>query len=356
MLLNIASFVFVLGILIFIHELGHFLVAKRVGIRVDQFSLGFPPHIFKRKYGQTEYCIGIIPLGGYVKMAGEQPGEESTGAPDEFMSKTVGQRAAVIFAGPFMNYVLAIVLLIGIGYFVGRPVTDDTKIVVGDVVEEAPAAEAGLMPDDVIISIDGRPVTDFDSLRVRINAVVEKPVDLTWVRGDDTISKSITTTIGEIPNLDGGIDTVGVIGFNEKIISVQDVGFVTAVKDGFVRTHTLVWLTAKFVKQAITLEVSPKLIGGPLFIAQESGRQAQKGAANLFFFMALLSVNLAIINVLPIPVLDGGHLVFLAIEKIRGGPLSMRARVIAQQVGIVAILSLVVFVTYNDILRIIRGL
>ena len=156
MLVNIASFVFVLGVLIFIHELGHFLIAKRVGIRVDQFSLGFPPHIFKKAWGQTEYCIGIIPLGGYVKMAGEQPDEAATGAPDEFMSKTVGQRAAVIFAGPFMNYVLAILLLIGIAFLVGRPVTDPDRVVVGEMVAEGPAEKAGLLPGDVILAIDGQ--------------------------------------------------------------------------------------------------------------------------------------------------------------------------------------------------------
>ena len=139
MLVNIASFVFVLGILVFIHELGHFLVAKKVGIKVERFSLGFPPNIFSKKWGETIYCIGIIPLGGYVKMAGEHPTEEATGAPDEFMSKSIGQRAAVIFAGPFMNYVLAIVLLIGIFYFGGRPLTDETRVLVGDVQQDSPA-------------------------------------------------------------------------------------------------------------------------------------------------------------------------------------------------------------------------
>ncbi len=355
MLLNIGSFIFVLGILIFIHELGHFLVAKRVGIRVDQFSLGFPPHILKKAYRGTEYCIGVIPLGGYVKMAGEQPNEEATGAPDEFMAKTVGQRAAVIFAGPFMNYLLAIALLMGIAYFAGRPITDHSRILVGEVAPDGPAHNAGLKTDDQIIAFNGRPVSNFDTLRVLINSVVEKPIELTWVDGTDTLTKQITTTIGEIPNLDGSVDTVGVIGFGEKIIGKESVGPIAAIKEGFLQANMLVWYTLKFVKQAVTLEVSPKLIGGPLFIAQESGRQAQKGAANLFFFMALLSVNLAIINVVPIPVLDGGHLLFLAIERVKGSPLSMRARVIAQQVGIVAILSLVVFVTYNDILRMIRG-
>lgn len=355
MLLNIASFIFVLGILIFIHELGHFLVAKRVGIRVDQFSLGFPPHIFKRLWRGTEYCIGVVPLGGYVKMAGENPTEERSGSPDEFMSKTVGQRAAVIFAGPFMNYLLAIVLLIAIAWLAGRPITDPNRVLVGEVAPEYPAAEAGLKTGDEIIAVNNEPVANFDSARVRINAHVEEPITLTWVSAGDTVTREVVTAVGEIPNLEGKIDTVGVIGFTQQVIGTERVGFFTAVQQGFVRAHTLVWFTVKFVKQLVTAEVSMKMVGGPLFIAQESGRQAEQGAANLFFFMALLSVNLAVLNVLPIPVLDGGHLVFLVIEKIKGGPLSMRARVIAQQVGIIAILTLVVFVTYNDILRIIRG-
>lgn len=356
MLLNVFSFIFVLGILIFIHELGHFLVAKRVGIRVDQFSLGFPPHIFKRQWGSTEYCIGVIPLGGYVKMAGEQPGDATTGSPDEFVSKTIGQRAAVIIAGPFMNYVLAIFLLIGISWFAGRPITDPNRVLIGEVAPDLPAAEVGLQPDDQIIAVNGEPVSNFDSARVRINAFVEKPIELTWVRGTDTITREVVTDLGELPNLDGGVDTVGIIGFSQKIIGTEQVGFFTAVQQGFVRTHTLVWYTIKFVKQLVTAEVSVKMVGGPLFIAQESGRQAQRGPASLFFFMALLSVNLAVLNVLPIPVLDGGHLLFLLVEKIKGGPVPMRWRIIAQQVGIIAILTLVVIVTYNDILRMIRDL
>ncbi len=355
MLLNIASFIFVLGILVFVHELGHFLIAKKVGIKVEKFSLGFPPNIFARKWGETTYCIGVIPLGGYVKMAGEQPTEEATGADHEFMAKSVGQRSAVILAGPVMNYILAIVILIGIFYFGGRPLFNEDKVVVGTVSEEAPAAEAGLQPDDEIIAVNGEQVSSFDSLRVRINAVVEKPIEVTWLHENDTITKSIVTKMTEVPNAEGGLDTIGIIGFTQKVIGHESYGLLESVEQGFVTTHVILYKTAQFVKQVVFGEVSSKMIGGPLFIAQQSGREAEKGAASLFFFMALLSVNLAIVNILPIPVLDGGQLVFLIIEKIRGGPLSMKARIAAQQVGVVVILALVVFVTYNDILRVIRG-
>lgn len=355
MLVNIVSFVFVLGILVFIHELGHFLVAKKVGIKVERFSLGFPPNIFSKFWRGTTYCIGIIPLGGYVKMAGEHPTEEATGADDEFLSKTVGQRAAVIFAGPFMNYVLAILLLIGVFYFGGRPVIDETRVIVGEVVEDSPAEKAGLKADDVIIGIDGVVVTRFDSLAAHINAIVEKPLELTWIHGEDTIMSSIITMAAPVPNAQGGMDTIGLIGFNQKIIGYDEYGLWESISSGTITAHALVGRTVEFLSQLVSGQVSPKAIGGPLFIAQQSGREARKGATNLFFFMALLSVNLAVINVMPIPVLDGGQLIFLAIEKLRGSPLSIKARVYAQQVGIVLVLGLIVMVTYNDIIRVIQG-
>lgn len=355
MLLTIASFVFVLGILIFIHELGHFLVAKRVGVRVEKFSLGFPPNIIERTKGETTYCIGMIPLGGYVKMTGENPDEEATGAEWEFSSKTVGQRFAVIFAGPFMNYVLAIVLLIGIFFFGGKAVRDFTKIEVGEVTQDGPAMMAGLQPDDIIIALNGESVTNFDSLRVRINAVVEDTVHLTWVHGADTLSAPIVTAISELPDMDGGIDTVGVIGFGQKISHYEKYGLLESISGGFVTTHVIVWETIKFIKKAVTGQISAKMIGGPVFIAQQSGKEARKGMSSLFFFMALLSVNLAVLNVLPIPVLDGGHMVFLAIEKIKGKPLSLKARGAAQQVGLIILLILILTVTYNDIMRLFTG-
>jgi regulator of sigma E protease len=355
MLITALAFIFVLGILIFIHELGHFLVAKKVGIRVEKFSLGFPPNIFSRKYGETEYCIGVVPLGGFVKMAGENPEEEVKGSPDEFMSKTVGQRAAVIFAGPFMNYVLAIVLLIGLFAFGSQPIFDSDRILVGELQDGAPAMKSGMKSGEEIIAVDGNSVSNFDSLRVLINAKVEKPVVVTWVRGTDTVTKEMTTISQPIPQPDGSMDTVGLIGFQQQAIGHERMSFGEAVVGGFVATHRLVYLTFNFVKQFITGEVSAKMIGGPLFIAKQSGVEAKKGFASLFRFMALLSVNLAVLNILPIPILDGGHLTFLLIEKVKGSPLSIKARAIAQQVGIVLLLTLVVFVTYNDIMRVIRG-
>ncbi|MEA1980753.1 MAG: RIP metalloprotease RseP [candidate division Zixibacteria bacterium] len=354
-MLTALSFIFVLGVLIFIHELGHFLVAKKVGIKVEKFSLGFPPNIYTKQVGETTYCIGMIPLGGYVKMIGENPDEEITGADNEFMSKSILQRAAVIFAGPFMNYVLAILLLIGIAFFGGRPIFDTEKIVVGQVTEDGPAFKSGLQENDIIIDIDGTKVTDYDSLRVRINAKINEQLSLTWVRGLDTISTDIVTTTTPIPLEDGTLDSVGIIGFYEKVISYESFGLVESVKRGFYSAHIIVYETVRFVVKLVSGKISPDMIGGPIFIAKQSGKEAEKGAQSLFFFMALLSVNLAVLNVLPIPILDGGHLVFLTIEAIRGGnPLSMKARIWAQQVGMVVLLTLIIFVTYNDILRLFK--
>ena len=349
------SFIFVLGVLIFIHELGHFLVAKKVGIKVNKFSLGFPPNIFSKTVGDTTYCIGLIPLGGFVKMAGEDPDDVSTGAHNEFASKSIIQRTAVILAGPFMNYLLAIFLMIGVLYFGGKPIYDPDKIIVGELPDKSPAGKAGLKIDDRIIAIDGHYVPNFDSLKAIITKKIQVPIQLTWISNGDTITKTIVTQAHPQAHEDGTYDSVGVIGFGQKPVRYEHSSLSTCIVDGFLATHVIVRETFRFVKMVVTGKASAKMIGGPLFIAQQSGKEAERGASSLFFFMALLSVNLAVLNVLPIPILDGGHLVFLLVERIKGTPVSIRARTIAQQIGLVLLLTLIIFVTYNDIIRAIRG-
>jgi regulator of sigma E protease len=269
------------------------------------------------------------------------------------MSKTILQRSAVIFAGPFMNYILALVLFTSI-FLYGQPIVDTEHLIVGTVEKGDPAYKAGLKDGDQIIGVDGKMVTVFDSVRVAINKKILAPVHLTWLRGTDTMQADITTRLETQPNMTGGLDSIGVIGFSQKILRHESYGFTESIKRGFVTTHVIVWETVKFIQKLVSGQVSPKLLGGPIFIAQQSGKEAHKGVSSLIFFMALLSVNLAVLNVLPIPVLDGGHLLFLVIEKFRGTPLSMKARAIAQQIGIVFLFGVILLVTYNDILRMFR--
>ncbi|MFZ5979973.1 MAG: RIP metalloprotease RseP [Candidatus Zixiibacteriota bacterium] len=350
-MLTAIAFIFVLGVLIFIHELGHFIMAKKVGIFVEKFSLGFPPNIFQKKVGETTYCIGLIPLGGFVKMAGENPDEELTGDEREFASKTVLQRAGVVIAGPFMNYVLAILILVGLFFMRGQPTTDPGRVLVGMVSEGGPAEAAGLKADDYIITVDGESVSDMETLRSRIAAKVEQPLVLTWVHGTDTVTKEIVTQASEQMQMDGTMDTIGIIGFYEKTWIADQYNIASAFKQGFYTAHYWVYETGKVVVSLITGKFSMKMIGGPVFIAKASGEAARKGIYSLFSLMALLSINLAVLNVLPIPILDGGHLVFLIAEKIKGSPLSVKTRAIAQQVGLLLLMAVIIMVTYNDILR-----
>ncbi|MDD5426400.1 MAG: RIP metalloprotease RseP [candidate division Zixibacteria bacterium] len=350
-MLTAIAFIFVLGVLIFFHELGHFLMAKKVGITVEKFSLGFPPNIFKKKVGETTYCIGLIPLGGYVKMAGENPDEELTGAEGEFMSKTVLQRVAVVFAGPFMNYILTIIILTGLFFFRGHPVSDPDRIIVGNVSEDSPALSAGLQADDRIVAFNGEKVTSMEALRSLMADKVSVPINLTWVSGEDTITREIITKPSEVMLMDGTVDTVGIIGFYEKSWVADRYNPLVAIKQGFYTTHYWVYETGKVVVSLVTGKFSMKMIGGPVFIAKASGEAARQGISYLFSLMALLSVNLAVLNILPIPILDGGHLVFLACEKIKGAPLSIKTRAIAQQVGLLILLFIIIMVTYNDIMR-----
>lgn len=349
---TILSTIFVLGILIFVHELGHFLVAKWVGIRVDKFSLGFPPKLISFKIGDTEYCLSVIPLGGYVKMAGENPDEsEITGAPYEFMSKTPAQRSAVIIAGPVMNYVTAIVIYSVIFMVHGYPTFDADRMVIGSVVEDSPAEGAGLATDDVILSVDGEAITDFGAMAEIVRSKPAEEITLVYQRGSKIDTASLVTTVDTAMNMQGDQVAVGKIGVYHKVWYVK-LGFFESFRLGTVRTWEISVLLVDVLWKLVTVQISPKAIGGPLFIAQFSGEMARIGMTALFGFIALLSVNLAIVNILPIPVLDGGHMVFLGLEVVRRKPLTLKQRAAVQQVGLAFLLMLIVMVTYNDIARI----
>ncbi len=350
-LYTIMSFVVLLGVLVFIHELGHFLVAKKVGIRVDSFSLGFPPNIISKKYGDTVYSIGMIPLGGFVKMAGESPDEEPTGNNDEFSSKKVWQRFLVIFAGPFMNYVLAIFVTAGLLFSYGIPTTSQDEATIGGVASDKPAGQAGLLANDVVIAIDGAPVKNFDELRVLVQPNAGKSLNFTWLRGVDTISADVVPLATPVASPDGILDTIGQIGVMAKEIYPGGIGLVESLSLGLKATNNMIWQILLFLKSLVSGNVAANSVGGPIYIAQQSGAAAQQGLFAFLQLMAVLSVNLAVLNVLPIPVLDGGHMVFLALEKIKGSPVKMKIRMIAQQGGMLFLLGYILFVSWNDVVR-----
>ncbi|MFQ6003189.1 MAG: RIP metalloprotease RseP [Candidatus Zixiibacteriota bacterium] len=346
--------IFVLGILIFFHELGHFLVAKKSGIRVERFSLGFPPKLIGKKIGDTEYCVSWIPLGGYVKMAGEDPDEKKiNGEPWEFMSKPVHTRAFVVFAGPAMNFILAILIFWGIIFFAGKQEIHENTNQIGLVAPGGPADKTGIKPGDRIISINGIEVSTFKEMAEIIYRQVEKPVEVKWRREGEEYTATIITFKDRILDEKGEIRYVGKIGIGPSYTTIK-VGFFRSLLEGIDTSLFILVETIKFIVGLITGTASIKLIGGPVFIAQVAGQTAKTGIVNLLSFTALLSVNLSLINVLPIPVLDGGHLLFLGIEKIKGKPLSIKQRTALQHIGLAFLILLIIFITYNDFVRLIK--
>jgi regulator of sigma E protease len=348
------AFIIVIGPLIFFHELGHFLLAKKSGIKVEKFSLGFGPRIFGKTIGETEYRISWLPFGGYVKMAGDEPDETKLeGRPWEFMSKPVGVRALVVAAGPVMNITLAILIFWGIFFFSGQLQIHDESTQVGLVSSGGPADEAGIKPGDEIISINGVEVSNFSGMAEIIHQQVEKPIEVKWMHEGEEFSAQITTFKGRQLNEQGEMEEIGKIGIGPSYTTIE-VGFFESLLEAVDWTVFIFVETIKFLVGFFTGTSSIKLVGGPILIAQMAGESAKSGLVSFLSFMALLSVNLALINVLPIPVLDGGHLMFLGIEKARGTPLSLKQRATMQQIGLAFLILLMMFFTYNDFVRAIK--
>jgi regulator of sigma E protease len=351
---TVIATIFVLGILIFFHELGHFVVAKKSGIRVDKFSLGFPPKMIGKKIGDTEYCVSWIPLGGYVKMAGEDPYESKIeGKPYEFASKPVGIRAMVIAAGPVMNFLLAIFIFWGIIFFRGNRLAHYDSTEVGSVTAGDPADKAGIQVGDRIVAVNGVEVDSFLQMARIIYPHVEEPVEVKWVHDGQEFTADITTSKVREVDQNGEMKDLGRIGIGPSYTTIK-VGFFKSIAGAVDMAWFILVESAKFLFGFFTGTSSVRQLGGPLFIAQTAGETARLGFISLLSFMALLSVNLSLINILPIPVLDGGHLLFLCIEKIKGSPLSLKQRATMQQIGLAFLILIIILVTYNDLLRTIR--
>ncbi len=343
---TILSFIFVLGLLIFIHELGHFLAAKWAGIRVERFSLGFPPRMIGKKVGDTDYCIGWLPLGGYVKMAGmidESMDTHIEGKPDEFMSKPIWQRAIVIAAGPFMNVLLAFLLFAGLTYHYGIPEAS-LEPVVGAVMEKYPAQEVGLQPGDRVLRIDGEEVRTWSDLTSKIHSRPDSTIRLEWDRNGMKMQALVK------PRLEPR-EKIGLIGISPNVVT-RDVGVGEALVAGVRLSWQLTAEVGKTLARLVRGEGSKDEFAGPLQIMKLSGEFARQGFAKLMEFIAILSLQLGLLNILPIPVLDGGHLVFLGLEAAMRRPISVKVRVVVQQIGMALLLALMVFILINDFQKI----
>jgi regulator of sigma E protease len=354
---SLLSFILVLGILIFVHEFGHFLVAKLCGVRVLKFSLGFGNKVIGRKWGETEYLISAFPLGGYVKMFGEQQGEEVP-EPERvrsFSHKSVWQRFGIVFGGPLFNLLFAVVLFFTMFILVGLPEPVDTTLI-GHVSSGSAAQKAGVKDGDVILSIDGRKTTSWIQVSELIKNSKGREVELIVDRDGTRMTIRATPVMEKVKNIFG--EEVGeryLLGITRSDeVRYQKAGLVESVKAAFIQTWNLIYLTIMGIVKILQRVIPASELGGPIRIAEIAGQQLEAGWMNLLYFMGLLSVNLGVLNLLPIPVLDGGHLVFLTIEGIRGKPLSDRVMEISQKVGIGLLGTLMLFVFYNDIFRIVQ--
>ena len=353
---TVVSFIVCLGILIFVHELGHFLFAKLFKVRVLKFSLGFGPKIFSKTVGETEYQLSALPLGGYVKMFGENPDEQREAGRDKeasFAHKSVWQRFLIVFAGPLFNLLFSLVLFFFVFLFMGLPDSRDTTKI-GEVTADYPAAAAGILVDDTILTINGHATEHWmDVLNLVKDSQGEKLIFL-LARGDEEVTLVVTPAIHPVKNIFGEeVEKrymVGIVKADELFYSPT--GLVGAFQAACSQTWMYISLTVLGFVKLIQQVVPVSELGGPILIAQIAGKQMQAGWVNFVFFMGLLSVNLGILNLLPIPVLDGGHLMFLSIEAIRHKPMSEKMQIFAQQVGIAFLGIAMIFVFYNDLVRI----
>lgn len=437
----VLTMIVVLGVLVFVHELGHFVAAKLFGVRVERFSIGFPPRLFGVKVGETDYCISIVPLGGYVKLSGMI--DESMDAtqmdkepePYEFRAKPTYQKVIIITAGVVMNFLFAIGVLGMMLWFQGEPIDPTTRIgyveaggladsigvqvddeileingqevsvwqdvneafinnlgstiifqlkredqfltkelswdnlklkdmerlriypwrpaAVGEVVPNYPAIEAGLQSNDRIVAINDTTINSWFDMTKIVSASAEKPLDFKVLRGTDTLALAITPTVLVQTDADGNETKLGRIGIS-YVQDYRDIDFLSSIVKGYDRAILLGKLNILGFSRLLSgKEDARESLAGPIAIAQAATQIAQRSLVQFIEFIALLSIVLAIVNILPIPALDGGHLVIILIEGIMKRPLALKTKMMVQQVGMALLLVLMVFVFYNDIMRLL---
>jgi regulator of sigma E protease len=348
--ISIVSMIILLGVLIFAHEFGHFIVAKKSGVGVLKFSLGFGPKIFGKKIGETEYLLSAFPLGGYVKLLGESDveGLSEEDQKRSFSRQSVFKRIMIVAAGPAFNFLLAIVIF-SIVYMVGIPTLTSE---IGTVQENSVAYEAGLKQGDVIIDIDGLQISRWSRLAETISASEGRTLRISFNRNGVRQELTVKPKLLKSKNIFGEeVDSykLGISPAPKTFIERQNP--LEAGWAGLQQTWMISKLTLVSLVKIVEGVVSPKTLGGPILIAQMAGTQAREGVIPFVLFMALLSINLAVLNLLPIPVLDGGHLLFYLIEIVKGSEVSVKWREMASQIGFVLLIILMIFVFVMDIDR-----
>ncbi|WP_158045666.1 RIP metalloprotease RseP [Skermanella pratensis] len=355
----VIPFLVVLTVLVFVHELGHYWVARRNGVRIETFSIGFGPELFGRTdRAGTRWKFSAIPLGGYVKMFGDADaastpsGAVRTMTPQErelsFFHKRLGQRAAIVAAGPIANFLFAIIGLTLLFSLYGQPYTPPD---IGTVQEQSAAARAGILPGDVIVEIDGQPIERFEEVQQIVRFNQGTPLALVVERDGSRVPMSVTPEVTQITDRMGNTHSIGLLGIGRAGMEYRRHDPLTALWQAGRETVNLTVGTLGAVGQMISGSRGTEELGGPLRIAQMSGEVAQSGVVALVWFMAILSVNLGLINLFPIPMLDGGHLLFYAVEAIRGKPLGDRAQEYGFRIGLALVLTLMVFATWNDLVH-----
>jgi regulator of sigma E protease len=344
------------GIIIFVHEFGHFLLAKLLGVKVEKFSLGFGPKVVGAKYGETEYLISAFPLGGYVKMLGESPGEEEElGEEDKrraFNRQLLWKRFLIVFAGPFFNVLFAAVVFMFI-FLAGIPVLEP---VVGEVMEDSPALRAGLAVGDRITGIEDTEISEWSQMTDIIYESPEKELTFRISRAGEVFGIRITPERKLVKDIFGEDQEIGLIGIRSSGESfIKKYTAADAVSLGVTKTVDISGLTLLSIVKLIQRVIPADNLGGPILIFSIASERAEQGARSFFTFMAVISINLGIINLFPIPVLDGGHILFMGVEAVRKKPLGENTMMLAQKVGLALILMLLAFAFYNDIVRVITG-